>query len=354
MTDPSAAVIAPDAPAGRHGYIAGPTYDLFFFILAPVWALIYGAISGNWSVTCRTTDLPGVSMAIGNVAVISFSVAHLFIVFFRSHVNGRVFQTHPLRFTLAPIALFCAVLWVRPVFVFVSVLATWWNIYHTSAQSFGFARIYDSRRGNDPAVGRTLDAILNHVIYIGPLLAGATLLEHVRSLDSLQEVTALFVSVPVVVKSGQGWIGIGVISVCLLYVAGYLLAYARLVARGYRVSGQKIALLTTTAICSIWAWGFNPWGQAFIITTLFHALQYFGIVWWSERANIARRLRVEGRRAGPWIALGVFLLASGCYAWLAFLSPWKGGAFQAAFMTVSILHFWYDGFVWSVRKGQIA
>ncbi len=56
----------------------------------------------------------------------------------------------------------------------------------------------------------------------------------------------------------------------------------------------------STGLVSIYTWGFNTWGEAFFIMNVFHAVQYFGIV-----------------------------------------------------LVMSIMHFWYDGFIWSVQKKQV-
>ena len=40
-----------------------------------------------------------------------------------------------------------------------TVLAAFWDVYHSGAQTFGFARLYDQRAGNPPAEGRVLDFV---------------------------------------------------------------------------------------------------------------------------------------------------------------------------------------------------
>jgi hypothetical protein len=51
-------------------------------------------------------------------------------------------------------------------------------------QTFGLARLYARRAGNDVTAGRTMDLMLNHVLYAGPILAGAGLLIHLRSMGA--------------------------------------------------------------------------------------------------------------------------------------------------------------------------
>jgi len=65
-----------------------------------------------------------------------------------------------------------------PILVCTSVLATWWDVYHSSLQTFGLGRIYDMRAGNDALAGRRLDYYFNLLLYAGPILGGSALMAH--------------------------------------------------------------------------------------------------------------------------------------------------------------------------------
>jgi hypothetical protein len=130
---------------------------------------------------------------------------------------------------------------------------------------------------------------------------------------------------------------------------------------GERLSWQKYALFATTAVASIWAWYGNGFGQALLIVNVFHAVQYFAIVWWSERDNLGKLL---GTASFPWaraIAAAALVIAGVAYGfWVAAAgdfwatSPVLKAAVLALTNTVALLHFWYDGFIWSVRKKHVA
>ena len=78
-----------------------------------------------------------------------------------------------------------------------TVVATFWDVWHSGAQTFGFARIYERNHGTPPELGRRLDFWLQQLLYAGPILAGATLMDHVDSFDNIASVgDALFSSVP--------------------------------------------------------------------------------------------------------------------------------------------------------------
>ena len=237
----------------------------------------------------------------------------------------------------------------------IAVVATvWWDVVHSSLQTFGLGRIYDARRGNPPALGRRLDLGLNLLLYMGPVLAGATLLDHLRPLGALEEVGALAIDqVPTHVATHQPTLAAVLLIGGGLYLLIYALGYLRLHRRGYHVSPQKVALLASTGLCSIYTWGFNSFGEAFFIMNFFHAWQYFGLVWWSERDNLRRHMRLDGVRWGGLAALACMLAAAGAYGvWAEFVSSEQRFALSVT-LVVSLMHFWYDGFIWSVRRQEV-
>jgi hypothetical protein len=112
------------------------------------------------------------------------------VVFLRSHLNRSIFRLYPYRFTVVPIALWVAAILSQWVFVLTAFVAFWWDVYHSSLQTFGLGRIYDQRIGNDPTVGRRADYLFNLVIYSGPIFAGAALLWHLDSFKRFGAVDA--------------------------------------------------------------------------------------------------------------------------------------------------------------------
>lgn len=344
--------------SGAHGgargtrgrFIAGPIYDLLFFIGSPLLALVLGIAIADSPLRTTDVDLFGHEGTPASIFIGSFIMAHLGLVFFRSHGNQAIFRQYPLRFTLAPLALFVGICLSDWVLVCTSVIATWWDVYHSSLQTFGLGRIYDMRAGNDPRVGRRLDYLLNVLLYAGPILAGATLFDHVEDFDEFERVgSVFFTSIPAQVEGFTGALTWGVLGIGVPFLAYYVLTYAGLRRRGYQVSMQKVALYTITGLCSIVCWGFNSFGEAFFIMNFFHALQYFALVWWMERDNLSRVLRVKSRA----LVFAIFVGLGAAYGvWAEMVDP--DTRWALAFVSVvSIMHFWYDGFIWSVRKKQV-
>jgi hypothetical protein len=343
---PAAAAAAP-----VKGYIVSPLYDGAFFVGAPVIAM------------ASTRALAASGSAWLGVFAIAFTHAHLFLVFFRSHGNPDIFKLHRVRFVVAPVVLFAAIAWSPFTLAFALVLATWWDVYHSAQQTFGLARIYDRLAGNAPDAGRTLDRILNHVIYVGPIVGGASFVAHLDSFDSFRHAgSAFFTQVPMHARAWHGWLALIALAGGAAFLVVYVVSYARLIRQGYRVSIQKVVLLASTAFTCIWLWGLEP-GNAFVAVNLFHALQYFALVAHTERNTIPRVLKAANTRWALPAAWLVLVVAGAAYGiWAARASKFDiGGAFEhlplrlafAATLTVSLLHFWYDGFIWSVRKKQV-
>jgi hypothetical protein len=355
---PASQGVASSAPreASRAGqlYIVGPVYDWVFFLLPPTLALGLGILISGSPLSTSQFHLWGQEFSVAGLLIGAFIHAHLVIVFFRSHGNPQIFATHRLRFLLAPPLIYAAMLSSAWVLVSVSVLTTFWDVYHSGLQTFGFGRIYDSRQGNDPMAGRRLDWWLNQLLYAGPIIGGATMLDHFGDFDEFASVgDTFFTKIPALMTGYQGifaWALLGFGSVFIVY---YLASYWRLRAQGYRVSLLKAFLYASTGLCSVYSWGFNSWGEAFFIMNFFHAFQYFGLVWASEQRNLGRifglgRLQL----AKPLVAIA-FVSAGFSYGfWVESLDSeieWL----WAITLVVSMMHFWYDGFIWSVRKKQV-
>src|SRR5438093_1870146 len=310
----AAAPALPLAAPRRTGFLVGPAYDTIFFITSPLLALaLVVAISGT-SLTTRYIHNFSHEGTAATLFIGWFTMAHLFIVFFRSHGNREIFRTHPYRFTIVPVLLFAAMtasVWIQ---CLIAVLATFWDVYHSSLQTFGLARIYDRRAGNDPNTGRELDRLLNLLLYAGPIAAGVSLMQHVNEFKAFREVGSIFLSrIPERVEAIHPYLAIAVILVGVPFIFYYVARYAMMARAGYRVSPQKVLLLASTAACSIYTWTFDSFGQAFFIMNFFHALQYFALVWHSEKKNMCKVFHLGPTRSGMMLTLAIFLGVGAAY-----------------------------------------
>ena len=341
----------------RSPYIVNRWYDWAFFLLPPTLALALGMFISGRPVATEDFMFFDQEVTRSDLFIGVFIHAHLFAVFFRSHGNPDIRKLHLFRFFAVPVLLITGMMLSSWVLITASVLATFWDVYHSGLQTFGFSRIYDSKLGNDSQVGRRLDWWLNHLLYAGPILAGAVMMDHFEDFNEYEMVdsvgAAFFTEVPAFMEGNHAYFTWAVLGAGLLFLIYYVLAYWRLARRGYQVSFHKVFLLVTTGLCSIYSWGFNSWGEAFFIMNFFHALQYFGLVWAFERKHITTALGVSRLRFGAPLALLVFLSITFAYGYFVQAFDTSIRAFWGLTLIVSLMHFWYDGFIWSVKRKQV-
>ncbi len=335
-------------------YIVGPAYDWLLFLGSPIGALAIGFWASGSILANTTIDFHGFAVTRSEVLLGILVHAHLFAVFFRSHGNRQIFEAHRFRFLVVPVALYGFMITSQWIFVAVSVTATFWDVYHSSMQTFGFGRIYDRKVGNDALVGRRLDWALNVLLYTGPILGGATMMDHFEDFYEFHDVNDIyFTRVPAMMEGIHGTLAVVVLAAGSVFVVFYLVAYFRLAKQGYRVSWLKVWLYASTGVTSIYAWGFNAFGEAFLIMNLFHAVQYFGIVWAHEKNQLQARLRLSGIAWGKPTTLFVLLALTGAYGYAVEAVDSDANQIWAVTLVVSIMHFWYDGFIWSVRRNEV-
>ena len=352
----------PHAPVlARSGFIIGPIADTFLIIGAPLLSLVLGWLLYSIPAPYFRISFQASQHDIRQVLIAVFINAHLFLVYFRSHANQSIFRQYPYRFTVVPLALM-ALGAVSPIALGVmGMVVTWWDVYHSSLQTFGFGRIYDSKQKNEATVGRKLDFCMNLLVYLGPVLAGAHFVDHLRlTTKKLQFLSLedggwsdLFLQrSPAFLEKHQSYLAAAVLAIGVPFIAYYLYSYYRFQQQGYRVSWQKVWLLIITSTVSIYCWGFRSFIDAFWVMNFFHALQYFAIVGYAEQKNLTELFRLNSFSYG-WV-LALFWVVTFCLIfglWSEFFV--SGNWSMSLVVTTSIMHFWYDGFIWSVKKKQV-
>ena len=331
------------------GTIMGPRRDALFFWGAPLLALL--AVKFWLAFAALQSVATGDVMA---SALISFSIiityGHLVAVVPRAYLNVEVFAANRLRLTVVPVVLIAVIIWSPMMFAILGAIAILWDVHHSAMQNFGLARIYDLKAGNAPERLRQTDLRLSWFLYVGPIASGAGLLLHLHALDRLNDTSlAAIARLPGLL---EGQLSIIAAIAMALWAGAIGLAvtdYRRAMADGYRLPPHKLALIMTTGFVSLIAWGFSSPLVALVSINIYHAVQYFALVWLKEGA---RMTAMAPKR--KWTAAIVFggLCALFGVAYSVAIPmgiQWLGGIFLAC----SILHFWYDGFVWSVRKRQV-
>ncbi len=329
--------------------IGGVYFDALLFWGIPLIAFF--CVSTWISAAGHMPDAQGAQMFItlsSFSAIITF--AHLFAVIPRAYFNPEVFADHRFRLTVVPILLIVALIVSPLAFAIGGVAAVFWDIHHSAMQNFGLARIYDMKAGNDAHQLRKVDMRLNWALYVGPLAAGSALMVHIHAFDRLADGGLMQIArLPGVLEGQTSIISALAIAAWVGTLGWAAIEYRKAFRLGYRLPAHKLALTGTTGLVSLLAWGFSSPAVALISINIYHAIQYFALVWLKEGGRMSARTGLKGL-----LALILFCaLCEGAGIAYSYAQTTHLQWFIAPFIACSLLHFWYDSFVWSVRKKQV-
>jgi tetratricopeptide (TPR) repeat protein len=285
---------------------------------------------------------------------IVMAMGHHLPGFIRAYGDRELFRRFRLRFLLAPPLLLAVTVPTTLAgvssIVFVTVL---WGTWHYLAQTYGFARIYDARMGHNDRLTARLDKALcfSHFFGAGILQSNAT---H-GFLEGAVQSGMPAPSWEVISAARQ------VVLVVLVVVTGAWLANLVRTRRTPQ-STVKIALLVSTlsyvwVIASVAA---NIY-IAYALFEIFHDVQYLAIVWAFNRTRVARGQdfgalsRMVFRPGLPRAAIYVGLCAAYGLVDLAFKQSGNETVRRAmlgVFGASTLLHYYFDGFIWRLRDGS--
>ena len=272
----------------------------------------------------------------------------------RAYGDRALFGRFRWRFIIAPIFLVCTCVafywWDLKGIVLV---VFFWGVWHGMMQTYGFCRIYDAKMGSFATLTRRLDFATCAIWF-----AAAVLLSSPRMTDTLE---AYYASggpyiLPGLLRATRQIMLLTAIAVAILF----LINFARMWAQGKRPNPVKLALVVT----SIGFWWYCNNGVANILAGIalfevFHDVQYLSLVWIYNRNRVEKDSSIGGfmrfvfRRSGSLVGLYIGLVFA--YGSLSYFnSRLEVETIKRVLTGVvaasSLLHFYYDGFIWKVRE----
>jgi Flp pilus assembly protein TadD/branched-subunit amino acid transport protein len=337
----------PDSPAAapRKGlWILDSWRDLILYVGTPLLLLpVFALAQARWS----PQDIYLFVAAFG-------AMGHHLPGMIRAYGDRALFERFRWRFIFAPIFLLVvcvAFFWWDLKGILLVVF--FWGVWHGLMQTYGFCRIYDAKSGTFDPLTRRLDFAMC-VIWFGTAVA----LSPYRvsdTLDTFYMAGGPFIP-PSIIHFGQQFMLFAAIAVSVLF----LFHFGRMWMIGKRASPVKLALLVTSI--AFWWYCNNLVANILVgiaLFEVFHDVQYLSLVWIYNRnrvekdSNIGGFMRFVFRRSGSLIGLYVGLVFA--YGSLSFFNAHVGLDAVKRILTgvvtaSTLLHFYYDGFIWKVRE----
>jgi Flp pilus assembly protein TadD len=337
---------APAAPASapRKLWILDSWRDLILYVGTPLLLLpAFALAQARWS----PQDIYLFVAAFG-------AMGHHLPGMIRAYGDRALFERFKWRFILAPLFLLAvctAFFWWDLKGILLVVF--FWGVWHGLMQTYGFCRIYDAKAGTFDALTRRLDFAMCVIWF-----ATAVALSPYRlsdTLDTYYMCGGPFIPASVV-HHGQQLILLAAIAVSVLF----LLHFGRMWIIGKRPNPVKVALLVTSI--AFWWYCNNLVANILVgiaLFEVFHDVQYLSLVWIYNRnrvekdSNIGGFMRFVFRRSGSLIGLYVGLVFA--YGSLSYFNAHLGMETVKRILTgvvtaSTLLHFYYDGFIWKVRE----
>jgi len=376
----------------RQNWILNAGGDWFWIIGTPILALA-------WALLTLVT--------LGPIWVISifvvFNASHHMPTFLRIYGDKDLFARFRWSLLLGPILPFCFAMAVVAFlvssgrslndFLFLGLITAIWDPWHFLMQHYGFMRIYDRHNHAPRSIAARMDLALCGSWFVYLMLAA---LEWLPSL-MYELVNLCGIWIP-------GLIDISLFAVlhdiALVVALGVTLGYLYYLTwcrrHGYFISHAKLALMLVTFGVMYLTYipngmmkgiisGLQQWNPAisewsfplgFATIGMVHVTQYMAIVWKYNRSLASRPGAsrpgwfLSSFTRGGLVIILLYVIFCQFYGFLVTWGPadvlhpgwllnqdavavkWVAGTLAAVLFTSTIMHYYYDGFIWKIRHKE--
>ncbi len=341
---PQTVPTAPATTASRKLWILDSWRDLILYVGTPLLLVpAFALAQARWS----PQDIYLFVAAFG-------AMGHHLPGMIRAYGDRALFERFKWRFIFAPLFLLAACtafFWWDLKGILLIVF--FWGVWHGLMQTYGFCRIYDAKTGTFDTLTRRLDFAMCVIWF-----ATAVALSPYRlsdTLDTYYMCGGPFIP-PSIVNLGQNMILGAAVFVSILFAAHFVRTWIA----GHRPNPVKLGLLVTSI--AFWWYCNNLVANILVgiaLFEVFHDVQYLSLVWIYNRNRVEKDTNIGGfmrfvfRRSGSLIGLYVGLVLA--YGSVSYINAYIGMDTIKRILTgvvtaSTLLHFYYDGFIWKVRE----
>ena len=337
---------APSRPVidARRNWMISPAVDCFLILLTPLIAAP--------AVLILSSDRVGVTTATISLIVASFfALGHHLPGLIRAYGDLELFQRFKWRFILAPPLVFLAYFPLYNYhFDLYRLIILVWATWHGLMQVYGFVRIYDAKVGSTAKATANWDWMVCLCGFVTPRLLKPEQVSH--TLGHWYSAGGPMIS-PWILNAARG----GALAICVVVLVGFSVNY---VVQSYRGRGPNpLKLVMLASGIGTWWFAMCFVDELILGIALFdicHDVQYNAIVWMYNRRLVSSSSRLSGfmkylfRRGAVLLYLGLIT----AYGALGIVAPLVADGtvssfFYGVIFTSTILHYYYDGFIWKVR-----
>ncbi len=319
--------------------------DSFLILLTPLLAIP--------AVMILSSPTVGVEAAtISLIVTAFFATGHHLPGMIRAYGDRDLFQRFKLRFILAPPLVF---LGYFPLYTYhfglYRLIILVWATWHGFMQLYGFVRIYDAKVGSTSRATANWDWLVCLFGFVTPRLLRPEQVSN--TLDHWYSAGGPLI--PPALLSTVRWVALSAFVVVLI---GFSVNYVVQSFRGPKPNPLKLVML----VSGIGTWWFAMCfvDELILGVALFdicHDVQYLAIVWLyncrrvSSNSQMNAFMRYMFRRGMVLLYLGLIT----AYGAIGLVAPLVADGtvsrlFYGVLFTSTILHYYYDGFIWKVRE----
>jgi len=322
----------------RECFIVSPLFDSIFFIGSPLVAL--GVIFFLLQfMQPRTLE---------NHTLMFMAIGHHVPTFLRAYGDPDEFSQNQFRLMVIPLAIFGVIVTSSLLLSQILTFLLIWDQYHFVRQHYGFMRIYDVKNKSIPKGGVNLDLWLCFSTYFA-IIAYSDFYSYIYQ--------RTFLNVGILFPPGVGTVLARGSLILALGVGGFFLVdLVKRLSRGESVCLLKYLIFITTY--GVWYYSYvilsHPY-LSYSITSFFHCFQYDALAWYynhtkAEAIGNTRNIKIF-RYIHSVKNLWAYFLSIFSYSIFSlFLQGSAPGFIIIINRTTGFLHYYFDSFIWRVRK----